>query len=111
LQALLDLLLQPARAGWAETGLCSSDDVNPERFFPSVGENTKAARALCNACPVQAQCLGAGLGEIWGIWGGASWHERRKLRQLIPKQSWPTGSIGHRARSALMTEPEDEQVA
>jgi WhiB family transcriptional regulator, redox-sensing transcriptional regulator len=40
-----------------------------------------AARALCRACPVQAECLDYSLAvqEPHGIWGGLNELERRRL--------------------------------
>jgi len=53
---------------------------NPEIFFPSAGdtESLKAAKALCNICPVISNCLEYALGnnERYGIWGGKSTRER-----------------------------------
>ena len=52
-------------------------------FFPDRGGSSKAARALCSECPVQAKCLEYALQnqEQHGIWGGTSEPERRRLRR------------------------------
>jgi WhiB family redox-sensing transcriptional regulator len=44
-------------------------------------EDVKAARGYCQTCPVQPQCLQFALEtkQDWGIWGGATVAERRKL--------------------------------
>ena len=58
-------------------------EVDPEIFFPERGGSSKAARAVCNQCPVRAQCLEYALNnkEQFGIWGGTSERERRRLRR------------------------------
>lgn len=52
-------------------------------FFPARGdiETLERAKAVCNTCPVQTECLAAHLHEKTGIWGGKSVRERRQLRQ------------------------------
>jgi WhiB family redox-sensing transcriptional regulator len=40
-----------------------------------------AAKKVCNKCPVKAECLEAGLGEKYGVWGGTTDHERRAIRR------------------------------
>lgn len=59
-------------------------EVDPEIFFPERGGSSKAARAVCNDCPVRIECLRYALKnrEQFGIWGGTSERERRKLRKL-----------------------------
>lgn len=59
-------------------GLCAQ--VDPELFFPTQGETGAAARQVCAACPVTAQCLQIALAAgVSGIWGGTSHAERRKM--------------------------------
>lgn len=59
-------------------------EVDPEIFFPERGGSSKAARAVCAECEVRVECLRYALGnrEQFGIWGGTSERERRKLRKL-----------------------------
>lgn len=38
------------------------------------------ARAICATCPVRAECLGAGMDEEWGVWGGIGPKLRKRLR-------------------------------
>jgi hypothetical protein len=49
----------------------------------AAGERNKLAqaRAICNTCPVARQCLDYAMenGERYGLWGGKSVRERRKL--------------------------------
>jgi WhiB family redox-sensing transcriptional regulator len=50
-------------------------------FFVDRGVSTKPAHQLCESCPVREPCAEAGLGEHFGIWGGRSEYERRRLRR------------------------------
>ena len=64
---------------WWFAGLCAQTD--PELFFPEKGGSTRAAKAVCAGCPVRAQCLEHALAhdERFGVWGGTSERERRRL--------------------------------
>ncbi len=66
---------------WQTDALCSQTD--PEAFFPEKGGSTRDAKRICGACEVRAQCLDYALqnDERFGIWGGLSERERRKLRR------------------------------
>jgi WhiB family redox-sensing transcriptional regulator len=66
---------------WQERGLCSQTD--PEAFFPEKGGSTREAKRICSRCEVRAECLEYALGhdERFGIWGGLSERERRKLKR------------------------------
>jgi WhiB family redox-sensing transcriptional regulator len=68
------------RPDWQENALCSQTD--PEAFFPDKGESTREAKAICSRCDVRQECLEYALGrsERYGIWGGTSERERRKLK-------------------------------
>jgi WhiB family redox-sensing transcriptional regulator len=52
-------------------------------FFPACGDATAPAKAICAMCPVRAECLDYALtnGERFGIWGGLSERERRRIRR------------------------------
>jgi WhiB family redox-sensing transcriptional regulator len=66
---------------WMERGLCAQTD--PESFFPEKGGSTREAKSICATCPVAAECLDYALDndERFGIWGGLSERERRKLKK------------------------------
>lgn len=66
---------------WRDDAECLGED--PDIFFPTQGESTDQARAICARCPVAAECLDFALagGEKFGIWGGKSERERRRLRR------------------------------
>ncbi|MGJ9403244.1 WhiB family transcriptional regulator [Arthrobacter sp. KK5.5] len=67
--------------GWQTEALCAQTD--PEAFFPEKGGSTRDAKKVCGACNVRAECLEYALSndERFGIWGGLSERERRRLRK------------------------------
>ena len=67
---------------WQQHALCAQTD--PEAFFPEKGGSTREAKAVCQACPVREDCLEYALAndERFGIWGGMSERERRRLRRM-----------------------------
>jgi len=66
---------------WQTDALCAQTD--PEAFFPEKGGSTRDAKKICTTCEVKAQCLEYALqnDERFGIWGGLSERERRRLRR------------------------------
>jgi len=76
-EELLGLVASP---GWWFAGLCAQTD--PELFFPEKGGSVREAKAVCTGCPVRAQCLAHALAhdERFGVWGGTSERERRRLK-------------------------------
>lgn len=54
-------------------------------MFPGRGDNAgvDAARAVCARCPVRVDCLEYALDndEHYGVWGGTSERERRRMRK------------------------------
>lgn len=66
---------------WQEHALCAQTD--PEAFFPEKGGSTREAKRVCLSCDVRAECLEYALAndERFGIWGGLSERERRKLKK------------------------------
>ena len=67
--------------GWQDRALCSQTD--PEAFFPEKGGSTREAKRICQGCEVRSDCLEYALAhdERFGIWGGLSERERRKLKK------------------------------
>jgi len=67
--------------GWQERALCAQTD--PEAFFPEKGGSTREAKKVCLTCEVRTECLDYALAndERFGIWGGLSERERRKLKK------------------------------
>jgi WhiB family transcriptional regulator, redox-sensing transcriptional regulator len=72
--------LAPGDESWRLDALCAETD--PEAFFPEKGGSTREAKRVCVGCDVRAECLEYALAndERFGIWGGLSERERRRLR-------------------------------
>lgn len=70
----------PAAEPWMDDAACA--EVDPELWFPEKGGSTVGAKRVCAACSVAAECLAYALEheERFGIWGGLSERERRRLR-------------------------------
>jgi WhiB family redox-sensing transcriptional regulator len=77
-----------AHDNWSAKAACKGLD--PSIFYPPTDEEADEAKAVCAACPVQAECLehALELREKNGVWGGATERERlriirrrRRLRQ------------------------------
>jgi WhiB family transcriptional regulator, redox-sensing transcriptional regulator len=68
---------------WQDRALCAQTD--PEAFFPEKGGSTREAKKICLGCEVRTQCLEYALAhdERFGIWGGLSERERRRLKRGI----------------------------
>ena len=65
---------------WRQDALCAETD--PEAFFPEKGGSTREAKRVCIGCSVRMECLEFALAgdERFGIWGGLSERERRRVR-------------------------------
>ena len=72
---------------WVKEALCA--EVDPVIFFPDKGDKTVDAKKICKACNVKTQCLEYSLtnNERFGIWGGLTEHDRRKLRRTIIRKA------------------------
>lgn len=73
---------------WRHRAACQDED--PELFFPvsDLGPGARQAqeaKAVCARCPVRARCLEYALdnGLDFGIFGGATEHERRELTRRL----------------------------
>jgi len=69
------------RPAWMADANCRGS--NTELFFVERGDGdgTKAAKAICRACDVQAECLSYAItnGERDGVWGGKAPKQRRVI--------------------------------
>lgn len=68
---------------WRADARCPETD--PELFFPETGGSARQARVVCQECEVRTECLAEALrrGERFGIWGGVSERDRRKLGKAL----------------------------
>jgi len=58
----------------------------PEDFPPNTHprirkESIETAREICMRCPVMDKCLKVGMFEEYGIWGGSTPEQRKKIRR------------------------------
>lgn len=72
----------PEMLPWAKKAKCLQGD--PEAFFPEKGGSTREAKRICALCEVREECLEYALAndERFGIWGGMSERERRRLKRM-----------------------------
>lgn len=82
-EVLVDVNIAPAvaREEWMDDAACAQ--VGSEMFFPEKGGSTREAKRICGGCDVRAECLEYALknDERYGIWGGVSDRDRRKLKR------------------------------
>jgi WhiB family transcriptional regulator, redox-sensing transcriptional regulator len=78
---LVSLLYGRQDRDWQNRANCMG--VDPDLFFPERGASTREAKEVCRGCVVREDCLEYALanGEKFGIWGGLSERERRRLRR------------------------------
>jgi WhiB family redox-sensing transcriptional regulator len=71
-------LLAPEQ-DWRDDALCAQ--VDADLWFPEKGGPTRDAKKICMGCTVRVECLEWALDneERFGIWGGKSERERRRL--------------------------------
>lgn len=69
---------------WVAQALCAQVDY--EIFFPEVGSSSpRDAKKVCMGCDVRGECLEYALThDEFGIWGGLTARERRKLHPPVP---------------------------
>ncbi|GAA1855029.1 WhiB family transcriptional regulator [Microlunatus capsulatus] len=93
---------------WRESAACAREDLN--LFFPisSVGaaaqQQVEAAKAVCARCPVRQDCLEWSLdvGPEFGIFGGCTEVERRRLRnERSSGPRWRSDVGPHRSEAAV----------
>ena len=73
--------IEPDDRSWQDEANCLG--VDPDLFFPERGASTREAKEVCRGCVVREDCLEYALanGEKFGIWGGMSERERRRIRR------------------------------
>lgn len=80
---------------WTARGACRG--VGAAQFFTERGEATRPAKAVCATCPVTAECLDYALRnkEKFGVWGGTSERERRKMRREQGISAQPAARVDY----------------
>ncbi|HSJ35993.1 MAG TPA: WhiB family transcriptional regulator [Acidimicrobiia bacterium] len=81
MQSKLIEALAVGELSWQDYANCRGADA--DLFFPERGASTRKAKSICGECQVQAECLDFAIeiGEKFGIWGGMSERERRRVRR------------------------------
>jgi WhiB family redox-sensing transcriptional regulator len=96
---------------WQELGLCRQ--IDNEVFFVEKGGSTREAKKICSRCIVKEDCLQSAMDrdERFGVWGGASERERRKMKRANPK--FPALTLVHSLEIAPMSveEASEETIA
>lgn len=79
-----DLLTAPIlqERPWAVFAACREEQ--SMRFFPENRDEEREALKVCSTCPVVEDCLDHAIesNERFGIWGGTTERERRKIARL-----------------------------
>jgi WhiB family redox-sensing transcriptional regulator len=78
---VVSLLSGQEELSWQTQANCMG--VDPDLFFPERGVPNREAVEVCRGCVVREDCLDFALanGEKFGIWGGMSERERRRIRR------------------------------
>jgi WhiB family redox-sensing transcriptional regulator len=79
---IVTLMYDRQARDWQSRANCMG--VDPDLFFPERGASTREAKEVCRGCVVREDCLEYALanGEKFGIWGGLSERERRRVRRM-----------------------------
>jgi len=89
LVAFQSLIFEGPDRSWQTRANCMG--VDPDLFFPERGASTREAKEVCRGCVVRESCLDYAIsnGEKFGIWGGMSERERRRVRRarVLAQQS------------------------
>lgn len=92
---------------WVAKAKCV--DADPETFYPDKGQPATAAKEVCAGCPVIEECLDYAMAnnERFGVWGGLSEPERKKLRGGRRERARPEHgtSAGYRQHHRLGEQP------
>ena len=72
---------------------CRAGGTNPELYFAESPSDVELAKALCQDCPVRAECLAGALErrEPWGVWGGELFLSRSGDPPQAPARTAPQG--------------------
>ena len=86
--------------------------VDPDLFFPERGASTREAKEVCKGCVVRESCLEAALarGEKFGIWGGMSERERRRVRRKRAIERAEQRAVALQMMSELGIDPHANDV-
>jgi len=88
----LDVWLALKPPLWTYKAQCRTPEgENIDMFYPETtahgGNHLAPARKLCMECAVRYECLRFGIDEQWGVWGGHSPSQRRRISSMVKKGS------------------------
>jgi len=88
----LDLVRAFLGPAWKADGACRTPNAEHlDTFYPEAGthggNHLVAPRKLCLQCPVRYECLDYGIDEPFGVWGGHSPSQRRRISAMVKKGS------------------------
>jgi WhiB family redox-sensing transcriptional regulator len=68
---------------WQDRASCHG--IDPDIFFPTSEEEAGPALAYCGGCAIRVECLAWALknGERYGVWGGLTEQQRRRLHRYV----------------------------
>lgn len=91
-EVLAQLVAHAEDRSWQRRANCMG--VDPDLFFPERGASTREAKEVCRGCVVREECLEYALAnsEKFGIWGGLSERERRRIRRARALAARPRGA-------------------
>jgi len=74
-----DIPAMPHPPHWTHDAACTTHYA--DLWYPGAGDHAYEAKTICGTCPVRIECLQYALDhtEKWGIWGGLTERERRRL--------------------------------
>lgn len=78
---LLELI--QSRPAWHAAAACREAPAEVT-WFPEMGGDARAARAVCAGCPVASECLAWALdqgNDLPGVWAGLTGRERTRMRR------------------------------
>lgn len=83
-QLLVALMAEPPAPAWEMRSWTTRSACRERRDLPWEGRQVTAEmRAICDGCPVRAECLAEALEDrkVDGVWAGTTPTQRRRLRQ------------------------------
>jgi len=105
---VLTALASDEEPTWQDFAACAEAD--PEAFFPEKGGSTRDAKKVCASCFVRSDCLAYALeqDERFGVWGGLSERQRRRLHERKQYVPAPVAVSSKRCPSCEQTKDADE---
>ena len=77
------------RMAWQQQARCREYD--PDLFFAVGARAERRAKTICGRCDVRQECLAFAIASKtdFGVWGGLSGKERRRVEHPAASRPWP----------------------